>query len=146
MAIKLQPSTLVEPFEYISLTDDALDGAHPEFTEEFKRYREGAIKDPPLKDGVEPTRWSLQPIADTELLGKLDGIRERDGKKSWFRTVACLGIVGVTGAPKEFGKVLRVRDEEGYPYLSKRQQNLLGLDLLAELGTAILTHKLPNLD
>lgn len=146
MGIKLQSATLVEPFEYISLTDDALDGEHEDFADEFQRYRDGTVKSPPLKDGCEPMRWELQPITDATLRGILDGIREENGRSSLLIATACLGIVGWTGAPKELGKIRRPRNRDGYPCLDKKQQDMIGAEVLVELGTALALHAIPNPD
>lgn len=143
MAIKLQPATLSEPFSYISLHDDALDMERPTFADEFALFKDG-VGPPPLKEGVEPTVWELQPIADAQLQGILDGVREEHGRTLWFIATACVGIVGVSGAPKELGKIERIRSNEGYQTLSKRQQDMLGGALLAELGVQIIAAAVVN--
>ena len=143
MGIKLQPATLQEAFDYISIHDDALDVERENFADEFATFREGN-GEPPLKEGCVPCVWKLQPIADAQLSGQLEGVREEHGRTSWFIATACVGLVGVTGAPKELGKIRRIRSEEGYSTLAKDQQDLIGGALLSELGIQLLTHATPS--
>ena len=142
MSIKLPSATLNEPFEYISLRDDALDSEAEGFAEDFQRYREGTIQAPPLKEGYTPTRFHLQPIADADLKAKLNGLRE-SSRAEWFTGLARYAIVGIEGAPKELGAIIRERDADGFSVLSKRQSNLLS-EYLEEIGMVVATHDLPS--
>lgn len=148
MAIKLQSATLVDDFEYISLTDSALDVDNKDFQDSFEKYKDG-MGDPLLKDGEEPTRFKLRPIADVQLLSKLRGQHERHGRSAFAREAGAIGIKGVsglndpaTGNPLE----LKFDRKDGYTILCADHQNMLGLDLMEELGLMVLTHAHPKRD
>ena len=146
MAIRLSTATLSEPFEYISLHDDALDTEREDFADEFQRYRDGQAP-PPLKPGVEPTRWTLEPITDARLKAMLEGVREEHGRTMWFLATAAVGVTGVSGLSDERGrpfKLKRPRSSDGYPTMSHEQQDQIGAQILAELGMAIITHNIPS--
>lgn len=146
MAIKLT-ATLVEPFDYISLRDEALDGEHEEFQEEYERYKEGAIPLPPLKENMEPSVFTLRPISSSaQLSAKLDGILESDGHSMWAMAAGALAITGWRNITDDSGKPLKFKQVrvQGFMSITKDLQNKLGKDLLSELGMVALTHKDPN--
>lgn len=146
MAIKLT-ATLVEPFDYISLRDEALDPEHEDFEEEYKRYKEGTIPAPPLKEGVEPSTFTLRPISgNAELSAKLDGVLEADGRSMWALAAGSLAITGWRNIEDENGKPLKFKQVrvQGFMSLTKQLQDKLGKELLSELGMVALTHKNPN--
>ena len=146
MGIKLQAATLVEPFEYISLHDSAMDTECENFADEFTKYREGAIDAPPLKPGEKPAVWTLAPIVDAQLKAMLDGVREEHGRAAWAVMTAASGIKAVSGIEGADGKPLRIRHEfqNGFPTVVREQLNLIGAEILNELGMVILTHAVPS--
>lgn len=145
MGIKLQSATLVEPFEYISLHDSAMDTECEDFADKFQKYREGSLPAPPLKDGEEPAVWTLAPIVDARLKAMLDGVREEHGQAAWAVAVAAAGIKGVSGI-KQDGKAFKLRfeREEGYPIVCNEDLNAIGATILHEIGMVILTHQSPS--
>lgn len=147
MALRLKSATLNEPFEYISLRDDALDGEADDFDEAYQRFREGGPM-PPIKEGMHPTIWTLRPMTDTRLIAKLSGILERDGYSAWYIGTAAVGVVSVTGCEDEDGKPFKLKRTRigGWESLTHEVQDAIGAPLLIELGQAIITHKSPNQD
>lgn len=148
MAIKLNSATLVDDFEYISLTDSALDVDHEDFSDSFEKYKEG-MGDPLLKNGEEPTRFTLSPIADAQLLSKLRGQHERHGRSAFAREAGAIGIKSISGIDDpETGDAFKPRfvRKDGYNVLCPEHQNMLGLDLMEELGLMVLTHSAPKRD
>lgn len=145
MAIKLT-ATLVEDFEYISLHDEAINADHEDFAEEFRKYREGTVELPPLKDGAEPTVWTLRPIRSAKLKAALDGVRAEHGQAAWSVATAAAGIKGVSGLKDNDGKPykLRYEREDGYEIVCEEQLNEIGAAILNEIGMAILTHNSPS--
>lgn len=145
MAIKLT-ATLVEPFSYISLQDDAIDGDHEDFAEEFRKYREGTIAMPPLKDGKEPTVWTLKPVTSSRLKAMLDGIRNEHGQAAWLVATAAAGIKGVEGIQDESGKPFKLKFDrsDGYEIVCEEHLDMIGATVLNELGMAIVTHNSPS--
>ncbi len=150
MALALKSATLAKPFSYISLHDGALDtsAGSKEFAEEFEKYRQGAIPLPPIKEGEAPTVWELQPIAQAEVLSKLRGKGQRFGSSFQALAAARLGLKGVenlvdpaTGEPME---IEIARDAEGRDSITQKTENIIGLDILEELGLVILSHATPN--
>lgn len=147
MAIKLA-STLVEEFSYISLHDEAIDssGDPDEFAEEWKKYREGTRELPPLKDGVEPTVWTLKPITSARLAAMLDGVRAEHGQAAWAIATAAAGIKGVSGLKKDDGTPFKLQYTrvDGYHLVVNEQLDMIGPAILNELGMAILAHNSPS--
>lgn len=146
MAIKLT-ATLVEPFSYISLQDDAIDGDHEDFAEEFRKYREGTIAMPPLKDGKEPTVFVLRPLTDPELSNEL--AQYRDNRTKWLCEVARYSIAEIRNLDDD-GKPVRMRlaRSNGFPCIPDdifaRLHGVGRGALLQELGMAVLTHNSPS--
>jgi hypothetical protein len=146
MAIKLA-STLVKEFSYISLHDEAIDASGDDFEEEFKKYREGQIPLPPLKDGVEPTVWTLKPITSARLSAMLDGVRAEHGQAAWTVATAAAGIKGVSGLKNADGTAFKLtpfQRVDGYEILTNEVLDAIGPAVLNELGMAILTHNSPS--
>lgn len=145
MAIKLQ-STLVKEFSYISLHDEAIDASGDDFAEEFKKYREGTIDMPPLKDGEEPTIWTLKPITSARLTAMLDGVRAEHGQSAWTIATAAAGIKGVSGIKNADGTPFKLSYQraDGYDILTNEVLDAIGPAVLNELGMAILTHDSPS--
>jgi hypothetical protein len=145
MAIKLQ-ATLVEDFSYISLHDDAIDGDADDFAEEFRKYREGTRPMPPLKEGAEPTVWTLKPIASAKLRAALDGVRAEHGQAAWALATAAAGIKGVEGVKGEDGKPLKLQfaRQDGFHVLADASLDLIGVAILHEIGMVLLTHNSPS--
>ena len=146
MGIKLQSATLAAPFEYISLHDSAIDSEAENFAEEFAKYREGTIPNPPLKPGETPTIWTLAPITDARLRAMLDGVREEHGRAAWAVMTAAAGIKAVSNLSDAEGKPFKIRFEyqDGFPTVIKEQLNQIGAEILNELGMVILTHNSPS--
>ena len=146
MGIKLQAATLVEPFEYISLHDSAMDTEAEGFAEAFKKYREGSIEAPPLKQGEEPTVWTLVPITDARLKAMLDGVREEHGTAAWAVMTAAAGIQAVSNLADPDGKPFKIKREfrDGFSFVANEQLNLIGAEVLNEIGMVILTHDSPS--
>lgn len=150
MAIKLQKTaTLVEPFEFISKKDDALDRDAKDFKDRWDRYKDG-LGDPPIKEGMKPTVFTLKPVArDAGLDAKLDGVLNNDGNAMWCLTAAAFGIAGWrnlidpdTDEELEFETVRA----HGYDCITKALQDKLTKPLLIEIGNAVLLHNNPSLD
>jgi hypothetical protein len=149
MAIKLQ-STLVEEFSYISLHDEALDteGDADEFAEAWKKYRDGAIPMPPLKDGKEPTIFTLRPLTDPDLSNDLAQYQENRTK--WFCEIARYSIVGIQNLCDEDGEPVRVKPfrRNGFRCIPDdvyaRLHSFGRGAILAEIGMHVLTHNSPS--
>ncbi len=145
MAIKLKTATLVEEFEYVSLLDDALDGDAEDFADKFKVHRETGTM-PPLKDGKKPTVWILRPVTGVRLQSMIDGVLEEHGRKAFYLTLAAAGLKGVKGVTNEKGKPFKLQFDRssGYEMVCDEHLDLIGLDVLQELGMVLYTHKSPS--
>lgn len=135
-------------FEYISLLDDAIDTEHPDFKEQIQKYAEGTVPHPPLKDGKEPTRFTLRQCGDSDLFAYLHGFREREGDHSWFVHVASFCLESVVGLKDEKGDEWRIEHErmERWQCISKKDRDAL-MPVLKELGQAVVIRtKSPNRD
>ncbi len=149
MAIRLQSASLSKPFSFISRHDEAVDTKRKGFADEWKRYRDGAPgAEPPLKDGIEPTVWELSPITGSRHRGQLQGILDEHGKTAWFIANAASGITNVTGLLDENGETVRLEFtmEDGYRCIAESQLADIPPEVLVEIGTALVTHNIPNPD
>ena len=146
MAITLQTATLSAEFSYISLYDEAMDTESKGFPEAFEKYREGAIDMPPLKEGIEPTIWTLKPPASAKLKGMMDDVMMKHGQKTWAITYAAFCIKGVTGLDDEDGSPLELKFVRhlGYEMLCEEHTNLIGAEILREIGSRVIKHTQPS--
>lgn len=143
MAIKLrQTATLNDEFEYVSKLDEAVDDSADDFDEKWKRYREGAGSELPLKDGKEPTVWRLKPIADNRTMGHLSDLLQREGHVTCFIQAAAIGVVGAQNLE------LAIKREriDGHQQLTEEVINAIPVPILVELGSVIMEHSNPNQD
>ena len=142
MAIRLTSSSLSSPFEYISIHDEAVDAETKGFKDKWAQYRDGAIPEPPLRAGVEPTRWQLTPITNSRQRSYLQGFQEKHGNSALFVAYAASGITGVSGLLDENGEAVEIQfvREDKYQIVCEEQLAAIPAEVLVELGTVLLTH------
>lgn len=144
MGIKLLEPALMGEFTYISLNDSALDTDAEGFSDAWEQFIEHG-KMPPLKPGEEPTVFRLRPVTDAELdariRGKLDGVGI-----AWAVETACYSLVGIDNLKDSEGRpfVLEFEMVHGFRKVCKEHRNLLGRELLTELGQVCIGKQSPS--
>lgn len=139
--MSIKSHTLVEPYEYVSVHDAAVDSDAPDFEERWRLYLDGA-GEPPLKPGAEPVRYQLRHVTNTErgYLMKLG----RDADGSAPLAAAAIALVGMSGAKDGEGKPLGVEfdfTQYGLFRIKHASQATLdrlgGLEVLYDIGGAV---------
>jgi hypothetical protein len=140
MAIVLRTNTLVEDYQYISKSDDAVDADAADFDEKWRLYQEGK-GDPPLKAGKEPTVFTMQhlrSVRDKKLLHSESG---KHGAGGALITACLLSLKSADNLRDESGKLVKLEQElnDGVWCCAQESVDLLGLDLVLELGGVALS-------
>lgn len=145
MALQLQPPSLSGEFEYISIHDEAVDQEAEDFADKWKAYREGQ-GEPPLKNGITPTVWTLRQINDARLTANLRGVNEAHGSQAFAVAIAAVSLQRVSGLNDSKGKPYKLKFvmEDGYRVVCEDQLNEIGANALVELGQVVITHKSPS--
>ena len=144
MAIQLLDPSLQGEFTYISINDPALDKDADGFEDAWERFIDcGEL--PPIKNGEEPTVFRLKPVDDAELdaqiRGKLDSIGIR-----WAVETASYSLVGIDNLRDKDGHEFKLGFEmvNGFRKVCKEHRNLLGRELLTELGQVCIGKQSPS--
>lgn len=133
----IRSHTLVEPYEYISRFDEAVDSEAADFETKWKLYLDGAAP-APVKAGVEPTRFTLRHVSNVERVYLLELYQGEE--RGLMLAAAAMALVGVKGFDGPDGKPLQVVKEftEIGPlriqHASKETMDRLPVDVLLELG------------
>lgn len=141
--IQLRTATLQDDFDHICDSDPALDSERKGYEDELQRFRETG-KNPPLKDGQEPTVFKLRPIKSSKCLAMLNDLLLKEGLVTYYYQAACLGLVGVQNLP-DF-EVKRSRGVSGFEQVDVECMDLLPLQIIAELGKAVVEQSNPSPD
>lgn len=141
------PHTLVEPYEYISEKDGAVDHSDPDFENKWRVYLDGK-GDPPLRG--EPTRFKLRHLPTPAVRLLSPALTKASEEKEHF-VAACylagtMALVGVDNLDGADGKKVSLSFEkrEGVSMLSQVSQETLGFHLLVELGQIAIARRFAN--
>lgn len=149
MAITLKTATLVEEFDYILSSDPALDTKAEGFADAYLRFLETGVM-PPIKEGHEPTIWKLRPIPNNSLAAKIRGDGRRHGPEFQALQLARFGLRSVENLNKpdsgDAFVIEHTRDAgmERMERITDETDEAIPLDVLVELGVAILNHNSPS--
>lgn len=144
MAIQLLDPSLQNEFTHISMNDSALDRDADGFQDAWEAFLETG-KLPPMKPGDEPTVFRLKPITDAELSAKIKGKLDSIGT-AWAVETACYSLVAVENVRDKDGNPFRLEHVmvDGFKKVCKEHQNLLGEQLLSELGQRCIGRQSPS--
>lgn len=144
MAIQLLDPNLQGEFTHISVADPALDRDAEDFESKWEQYMETGSM-PPLKDGEEPTVFKLKPIEDAELDAKIRGKIDGTGI-AWAVETACYSLKAIDNLRDHNGKKFELKFEsvDGFRKVCREHRNLLGRELLAELGLVCIGKQSPS--
>jgi len=133
-------------FSRVSISDPAIDKTGDDFSEQWQRYNDGATPMPPLVNGEEPTVFELTPVTDAELLAHIEGKLDDKVGQKWAVEMASYCLTGVQNLTDEDGKPFELKFERvnGFNRVCKEHRNLIGRDLLVELGFAVINRKSPS--
>lgn len=141
--------TLVEEYDYICQSDDAVHQADPEFAQKWEQYLDGQIP-PPLVPGGKPTKFRLRHLNSfaQAQLARYIGQAQEDSSR-WPEALAAafsLGIVSVENYPGRDGKPLRVKviSSDGVPTMSPDMAGEFELDTVLEVGGRVLARMAPG--
>jgi hypothetical protein len=139
MAIVLNTNTLVEDYQYISKTDDAVDRDASDFDELWRLYQEGK-GDAPLKPNKEPTVFTMQHLRSVEEKKLLHSESTKHGAGGALIMACLLSLKSADNLRDERGKLIKIARElqDGHWCCSEESVDLLGLDLVLELGGVAL--------
>jgi hypothetical protein len=135
----------MEDFTHILSSDPALDAEAEGFADAFKRFMETGSQ-PPVKNGEEPTVFTLEQIKDAEKLADMKGKLERSGTEAWAVEVACYSLKSIANLRDQDGKPFELRFEmvNGFRKVCKEHRDMMGTDVLKELGTVVLGRQSPS--
>lgn len=139
--MSIRAHTLVDNYEVICQSDDAVDLDAPDFEMKWKLYRDGA-GEPPLKPGAQPTRFHLRHVTNTERVYLLE--LSHGEEKGLLLATAAMALVGAKGLEDANGKPVEVKREftEIGPlriqHASKDTMDVLPVNVLLELGQVAL--------
>ena len=144
MGIKLLEPSLMGPFTHILSKDPALDTETDGFADAYQMFLEtGAM--PPLRPGETPTVFNLMPVTDAELeaeiRGKLDTIGQR-----WAVETASYSLMSIDNLRDSDGNEFKLEHEtvNGFKKVCRAHRNLLGREILNELGTICINKQSPS--
>lgn len=138
--------SLVKNYTYISIHDPAVDVNADGFAEEWKKYIDGTIQEPPLKQGQSPTVFTLKPITSASLIARLKGVNVASGSQSWAVATAAHCIVSIENFSDTDGVPFEPRlvNVSGFSSISEDDKDLIGEKILAELGGRLITRRSPS--
>lgn len=144
MAIQLIDPSLQGAFTHISVSDPALDRDAEDFAAKWEQYLETGSM-PPIKNGEQPTVFRLEPIKDAELDAKVRGKIDATGI-AWAVEVASYSLVAIDNLRDAEGKkfVLEHETVDGFRKVKREHRNLLGRELLSELGLVCIGKQSPS--
>jgi hypothetical protein len=142
--IKLINPSLMSRFTHILSSDPALDKDAEGFKEAYERFLETGAK-PPIKNGEEPTVFHLEPLKDAELDAATRG-QLANGGSAWAVETACYALKQIDNLRDHDGKpfVLEFEMVNGFEKVCKEHRNLMGREVLAELGTVVIGKQSPS--
>jgi len=132
------------PFTHILSKDPALDTEAEGFADAYSRFLETGVL-PPLKPGEEPTVFNLTPVTDAELdaeiRGKLDSIGQR-----WAVETASYCLTSIDNLRDGEGNEFKLQHDtiNGFKKVCRDHRNLLGREILNELGTICINKSSPS--
>jgi hypothetical protein len=133
----IRSHTLVDDYQYISRFDEAVDSSLADFEDRWRQYMDGAAE-PPLKPGIEPARFTLRHVTNTERVYLLE--MAQGDEKGLMIGAASIALVEAKGVEGPDGKPLKVaRDFTEYgphkiQHANKATMDALPVDVLLELG------------
>ena len=147
MALRI-PTKTSDHITLISYVDDALDFNHPDWDKALKVYLSSDVPDYqklPMKEGVEPTKFTLRPLSERELAIAADMARAQDDDKfqdldvTSFRQNATetnyqilrFGLVAVQGLEGWQGKKERVYSSTAFTMDSVEEIDRFTAEFLA---------------
>jgi len=133
----LQPS-LMGSFTHILSTDPALDKDAEGFKEGYEQFLETGAQ-PPVKNGEMPTIFTLEPLKDAELDAATRGHLSKGGT-AWAVETACYCLTKIENLKDAEGKDFALEFEmvNGFRKVCKEHRNMMGREVLAELGTIVI--------
>lgn len=146
MALRLEPLSLNGKFSYVSANDPALDRDAEDFEESWEKYLEGGLALPPIKNGEEPTVFELTPVTDAELSAHIQGKLDDTVGQKWAVEMASYCLTGIQNLTDSEGNPFRLKFDRvlGFNKVCKEHRNLIGKDLLVELGFRVINRKSPS--
>jgi hypothetical protein len=143
--IKLLNPSLMGEFTHILSTDPALDTEAKDFKDAFKRFQEDGTL-PPLKNGLEPTVFTLAKLTDTEKLAEITGVLERVGQEAWAVELACYSLKSISNLKDPNGEDFKLDFETvgGFRKVCKEHRDMMGPQVLKELGLIVLSKQSPS--
>ena len=131
-------------FTHILSKDPALDTDADGFDEKYSLFMEtGAL--PPIKPGEEPTVFVLKPVADAELDASIRGKLDNIGT-AWAVEMASYCLREVQNLVDSNGSKFELKHERinGFDKVCRDHRNLLGREILAELGSVCIGKQSPS--
>ena len=144
MAIQLLQPSLMGEFTHILSRDPALDTEAEGFAEAYEQFLEHGTM-PPLKPGEDPTIFTLKLVSDAELDAKIRGKLDNVGS-AWSVETASYCLRSIKNLRDEDGNefVLKFERVDGFEKVCREHRNLLGREILAELGSICIGRQSPS--
>lgn len=143
--IKLLNPSLMGEFTHILSTDPALDMEAEGFVDAYKRFQASGEL-PPIKNGESPTVFHLEHVTDAEKLAEIKGKLEQYGTEAYAIELGCYSLKSITGLKDHEGKTFELKFEyvNGFRKVCKDHRDMMGNDLLKELGMVALNKQSPS--